>query len=126
MRSGVAPEVLVRIRLVCLDLPEVTEEIAWTGVRWCVGKKNFAHVLTIAEGWPPAYAKAIYRFSRSGITVHVRDDRFLAIPLPRPRRLELVADARFRRKGENRLDDKARLCIAGHAERISPMQRRTS
>jgi hypothetical protein len=58
MRSGVAPEVLVRIRLVCLDLPEVTEEIAWTGVRWCVGRKNFAHVLTIAEGWPPAYAKA--------------------------------------------------------------------
>ena len=58
MRSGVAPEVLVRIRLVCLDLPEVTEEIAWTGVRWCVGKKNFAHVLNIADGWPPAYAKA--------------------------------------------------------------------
>ena len=58
MRSGVAPEVLVRIRLVCLDLPEVTEEGAWTGVRWCVSKKNFAHVLTIEDGWPPAYAKA--------------------------------------------------------------------
>jgi hypothetical protein len=58
MRSGIAPEILVRIRLVCLDLPEVAEEIAWTGVRWCVRKKNFAHVLMIADGWPPAYAKA--------------------------------------------------------------------
>jgi hypothetical protein len=58
MSSRLAPEILVRIRLVCLDLPEVTEEIAWTGVRWCVRKKNFAHVLMIADGWPPAYAKA--------------------------------------------------------------------
>lgn len=47
-----------RLRLVCLDLPEAVEEQAWTGTRWCVGKKNFAHVVMIADGWPPAYAKA--------------------------------------------------------------------
>jgi hypothetical protein len=57
-RSGVAPEVLARLRLVCLDLPEVIEEKAWAGIRWSVGKKNFAHVLMIADGWPPAYAAA--------------------------------------------------------------------
>jgi hypothetical protein len=54
----VAPATLARIRLTCLELPEVTEESAWTGVRWCVSRKNFAHVLNIDAGWPPAYAKA--------------------------------------------------------------------
>jgi hypothetical protein len=47
-----------KIRLVCLDLPEVVEEPAWTGIRWCVRKKNFAHVVMVADGWPPAYAAA--------------------------------------------------------------------
>ena len=28
------------------------------GTRWSVRKRNFAHVLMIGEGWPPAYAKA--------------------------------------------------------------------
>jgi hypothetical protein len=57
-RTGVAPEVLARLRLVCLDLPEAIEEKAWAGIRWSVAKKNFAHVLMIADGWPPAYAAA--------------------------------------------------------------------
>ena len=51
-------DVLRRLRLVCLDLPEAREEAAWTGIRWCIGRKNFAHVLTIEHGWPPAYARA--------------------------------------------------------------------
>jgi len=50
--------VLARLRLVCLELPEVVEEAAWTGTRWCIRGKNFAHVLTIRGGWPPAYARA--------------------------------------------------------------------
>ncbi len=58
MRHEVPPDILSRLRLVCLDLPEAIEEKAWAGIRWCVSKKNFAHVLTISDGWPPAYAKA--------------------------------------------------------------------
>jgi hypothetical protein len=27
-------------------------------MRWCIRKKNFAHVLMIQGGWPPAYARA--------------------------------------------------------------------
>jgi hypothetical protein len=54
----VALATLAKLRLTCLELPEVTEEAAWTGVRWCVSGKNFAHVLNIDAGWPPAYAKA--------------------------------------------------------------------
>ena len=51
-------ELLARSRLVCLELPEVIEERAWAGTRWCVRGKNFAHLLTIHSGWPPAYARA--------------------------------------------------------------------
>jgi hypothetical protein len=54
----VPPEIVARISLVCLGLPEVTEEAAWVGTRWSVRKQNFAHILHIEGGWPPAYARA--------------------------------------------------------------------
>lgn len=56
--AEVPSSVLRRVRLVCLDLPEVAEEHAWVGVRWVVARKNFAHLLMIDGGHPPAYAKA--------------------------------------------------------------------
>ena len=58
MSDEISRAVLSRLRLVCLDLPKAIEEKAWAGIRWCVNRKNFAHVLTINESWPPAYAKA--------------------------------------------------------------------
>jgi hypothetical protein len=57
-RPEVPEELISKLRLICLDLPEVEEEKAWTGRRWLVRKKTFAHVLVIDSGWPPAYAKA--------------------------------------------------------------------
>jgi hypothetical protein len=57
-RTAVPPNVVARLRLACLDLPEAYEEAAWVGTRWMVRKKNFAHVLMIDAGWPPAYAQA--------------------------------------------------------------------
>ncbi len=57
-RAVVPDEILARLRLVCLDLPEAYEVEAWAGTRWMVAKKNFAHVLMIDAGWPPAYARA--------------------------------------------------------------------
>jgi hypothetical protein len=56
--TDVPADVVDAVRSICRPLPEVTEEDAWTGVRWCVRKKNFAHVVHIADGWPPAYASA--------------------------------------------------------------------
>ena len=50
-------EIVAKLRSICLDLPEAYEEAAWVGTRWSVRKKNFAHVLMIDAGWPPAYAK---------------------------------------------------------------------
>ncbi|MGD9996389.1 MAG: MmcQ/YjbR family DNA-binding protein [Ilumatobacteraceae bacterium] len=57
MRSPEA-EFVARIRPMCLGLPEVHEEQAWVGTRWRIRTKTFAHVLTLQDGWPPAYAKA--------------------------------------------------------------------
>jgi YjbR len=52
------PEVVARLRPVCLALPEAYEEHAWVGTRWSVRKKNFAHVVSVDGGYPPAYARA--------------------------------------------------------------------
>ena len=50
---------LAEVRAACLPLPGVVEEEAWVGTRWRVAGRTFAHVLVVAEGWPPAYAKAV-------------------------------------------------------------------
>jgi predicted DNA-binding protein (MmcQ/YjbR family) len=59
MHPDVPQNIKSRLRKICLALPGVREETAWTGVRWTVGSKNFAHVLMIDRDWPPAYAKAV-------------------------------------------------------------------
>jgi predicted DNA-binding protein (MmcQ/YjbR family) len=51
-------EFLTKLRDFCTGFPQVEEERAWVGTRWCVRKKSFAHVLSIADGWPPAYVRA--------------------------------------------------------------------
>jgi hypothetical protein len=56
----VPAEVISKLQLTCLDLPEAVEERAWVGTRWVVRKKTFAHVLMIDGGWPPAYARAAH------------------------------------------------------------------
>jgi len=57
--AEVPAEVVGKLRSVCLGLPEAYEEQAWVGTRWMIRKKNFAHVLMVDSGWPPAYARAI-------------------------------------------------------------------
>jgi hypothetical protein len=50
---------VTELRTICLALPEAHEEPAWVGTRWRIRDKTFAHVLTIDDGWPPAYARAV-------------------------------------------------------------------
>ena len=57
-RPEVPRTVLTRLRKACLALPEAHEEQAWVGTRWRIRKETFAHVLMIADGWPPVYARA--------------------------------------------------------------------
>lgn len=54
----VPARVLAELRARCLALPGVKEETAWVGTRWVVAGRTFAHVLVVADGWPPAYARA--------------------------------------------------------------------
>ncbi len=48
-------DVVARIGATALTLPDAYEEDAWTGVRWRVRKKTFAHVLVAQEGYTSAY-----------------------------------------------------------------------
>jgi predicted DNA-binding protein (MmcQ/YjbR family) len=57
--ADVPPEILTRLRSVCLELPETYEEPAWVGIRWRVRKRTFAHVYTVDREWPPVYARAV-------------------------------------------------------------------
>lgn len=56
--ATVPADIIARLRSVCLGLPEAYEEQAWVGTRWRIRGKTFAHVLAVASGWPPAYARA--------------------------------------------------------------------
>lgn len=56
--ADVSPEIVGRLRPVCLGLPEAYEEPAWVGIRWRIRTHTFAHVLTVEAGWRPAYARA--------------------------------------------------------------------
>jgi len=48
-------DVVERIGSIALSLPDAYEEDAWTGVRWRVRSKTFAHVLVAQEGYTSAY-----------------------------------------------------------------------
>jgi hypothetical protein len=50
--GDVPPEILARLRPVCLGLPETYEEPAWVGIRWRIRKRTFAHVLTVDPDHP--------------------------------------------------------------------------
>jgi hypothetical protein len=56
--TDVPPAILAKLGPMCLRLPEAYEEKAWVGTRWMIRKRNFAHVIKIDAGWPPAYARA--------------------------------------------------------------------
>ena len=48
-------DVVARVASTALALPDAYEEDAWTGVRWRVRTKTFAHVLVAQEGYTSAY-----------------------------------------------------------------------
>ncbi|HKU40865.1 MAG TPA: MmcQ/YjbR family DNA-binding protein [Polyangiales bacterium] len=56
--TAVPQRLLAKLRRICLAFPDAYEEEAWVGTRWMIRKRNFAHVLRIERGWPPAYASA--------------------------------------------------------------------
>ncbi len=101
-RVTIPEDILSKLRLVCLDFPEAYEEQAWVGIRWCVRKKNFAHVLMIHGGWPPAYAQAVgqegpvcvltFRYSPRKLKAHRFDHHPFFRPVWWPNIIGLVID----------------------------------
>ncbi len=47
--ADVDPDVLARLGERCLELPEAWTEPAWTGHRFLVRKRNFAHVFSLHD-----------------------------------------------------------------------------
>jgi YjbR len=50
-----AGDVVARVASTAVTLPDAYEQDAWTGVRWRVRNKTFAHVLVAQEGYTSAY-----------------------------------------------------------------------
>ncbi|MGB7819078.1 MAG: MmcQ/YjbR family DNA-binding protein [Ornithinibacter sp.] len=48
-------DVVARVAFTALALPDAYEEDAWTGVRWRVRNRTFAHVVVAQEGYTSAY-----------------------------------------------------------------------
>ena len=48
-------DVVARVASTASALPDAYEEDAWTGVRWRVRNKAFAHILVAQEGYTSAY-----------------------------------------------------------------------
>jgi len=51
-------EVVARLGGTALALPEAYEEDAWTGVRWRIRAKTFAHVMVAQEGFESSFRDA--------------------------------------------------------------------
>lgn len=56
--DDLSPDVLDRVRSMCVAMPETQEQTAWVGVRWRIRHHTFAHVLAVVEGKPQGHARA--------------------------------------------------------------------
>ncbi|MCU1392426.1 MAG: hypothetical protein JWM34_854 [Ilumatobacteraceae bacterium] len=43
-------DIVAELRAICTSLPEAWEAPAWTGTRWGVRQRTFAHVMGLAKG----------------------------------------------------------------------------
>jgi hypothetical protein len=74
------PDVVRRLAAIALALPEAHEEEAWTGVRWRIRAKTFAHVMVGQEGYESAF-RDITGISEptTVLTFHSSGDELLAL-----------------------------------------------
>ncbi len=76
----VAPEILDRVRAICMALPETYEEPAWIGVRWRIRKRTFAHVVTVDDESTSVFKDAFaLEGEASAVTFRVHADELLAL-----------------------------------------------
>ena len=73
-------EVVARLGASALALPEAHEEDAWTGVRWRIRAKTFAHVMVAQEGFESSFRDITGIADRTTIlTFHAIGDELLAL-----------------------------------------------
>lgn len=74
------PDVVRRVGAIATALPEVREEEAWTGVRWRVRQRTFAHVMVAQPGYESSYRDITGDASvRTVLTFHSSGDELLAL-----------------------------------------------
>jgi hypothetical protein len=75
-----AEDAVLRLRAVAAALPESYEEDAWTGVRWRIRLKTFAHVMVAQPGYESAYREVTGDDSiRTVLTFRAGGDELLAL-----------------------------------------------
>lgn len=75
-----AEEVVRRLDAIAGALPEAYQEDAWTGVRWRVRTKTFAHVMVAQEGYESAYVDITgVRAPTTVLTFRATGDELLAL-----------------------------------------------
>lgn len=73
-------DVVRRVGSIASRLPEIREEEAWTGVRWRVRQKTFAHVMVAQPGYESSYRDITGDASvRTVLTFHAAGDELLAL-----------------------------------------------
>ena len=71
---------MARIAATALALPETREEDAWTGVRWRIRSKTFAHVMVGQEGFESAFRDLTgIAEPTTLLTFHASGDELLAL-----------------------------------------------
>lgn len=74
------PDVVRRVARTATTLPEAYEEDAWTGVRWRIRTKTFAHVMVAQEGYESSYRDITGDPTpRTVLTFHAGGDELLAL-----------------------------------------------
>lgn len=74
------PDLVRRLAEVALALPETREEEAWTGVRWRIRTKTFAHVMVAQAGYESAFRDITGIPDPTPIlTFHASGDELLAL-----------------------------------------------
>ena len=75
-----AADVVRRIGACASRLPEAYEEDAWTGVRWRIRTKTFAHVMVAQEGYESSYRDVTGDATpRTVLTFHAGGEELLAL-----------------------------------------------
>src|ERR1041384_4220925 len=75
-------EVVARLGATALALPEAYEEDAWTGVRWRIRTKTFAHVMVAQAGFESSFRDVTGIVEPTTIlTFRARGEELLALVL---------------------------------------------